>query len=378
MADFYYRIGDESIGPLTGIELREAAFAGRVVPDTFVATSEYGPWVPASRIKNLFDANGITLPHPPDAQRLIEKARAPAVEAVPQPPTPREARDTEPLLAGSELAPPMLPSARTDSCPPPVHAEFRPASSPASSPAPTSMSEFASKPSEIGNTEPNCPYCNHQLDKMPGRNKKCPVCGRQMLVRTRPSDRKQILIREDQSMQIEEQWAIVNGTHDQFLAVRKAYEAERNRLRDRCGREPLETEIQWAQLSNDLLQHANQFQWRLYRNARLLMGDILRKDGRYSDALDTYLEVCYIDLNGPNNCGTRDPLLLHEFPPFTPKNAILAPGVLVHIENILESEGFTKDNTRARFLEIAARVQRSLNLPVAPDMAWSKLSKEFS
>ena len=37
MAEFYYRKGDHVSGPMTGIELREAAFAGHVVPNTLIA-----------------------------------------------------------------------------------------------------------------------------------------------------------------------------------------------------------------------------------------------------------------------------------------------------------------------------------------------------
>lgn len=70
----------------------------------------------------------------------------------------------------------------------------------------------------IGNTDPICPYCDHRLEKMPGRKKKCPACGQYMLVRTLPKSRKKVVIREEQAVLIEEQWAIANGTHDEFLA----------------------------------------------------------------------------------------------------------------------------------------------------------------
>ena len=86
MADFYYRRGESVIGPLTGIELREAAFAGNLGPDTLVATSHDGPWVPARRVKGLYGQDGRPLPHPPEAQRIIERANALAVDLLPPPP----------------------------------------------------------------------------------------------------------------------------------------------------------------------------------------------------------------------------------------------------------------------------------------------------
>src|SRR5438105_1014407 len=90
----------------------------------------------------------------------------------------------------------------------------------------TIKSVFAPKSlvvTDIGTSVPTCPYCGNQLDKMPGRKKKCPACAQYILVRTRPSDRRKILIREDQALQIEEQWAISNGTHAQFIAARKEH-----------------------------------------------------------------------------------------------------------------------------------------------------------
>lgn len=238
--------------------------------------------------------------------------------------------------------------------------------------------KFSPKKSDIGNTEPVCPYCDHQLGKMPGRKKRCPGCDQHMLVRTRPRDRKKILIREDQAILIEEQWSIANGTHDEFLAARREYEAERNRLQKQLGREPTASEIEWAKLTKELGVYAKQYQWGLYRNARLSMGDILKKDKKYKDALDLYLEVCYLDLNGPNNCGSTDPQMLREFPPFNPKDGDLAPGVLGYIDKLLQRQKLGKSDLKVRFLAISANVKNSLGLPVAPEKAWRELSKELN
>jgi hypothetical protein len=144
------------------------------------------------------------------------------------------------------------------------------------------------------------------------------------------------------------------------------------------GREPSENDIQWAQLNRALPEYANQNQWGLYRNARLSMGDILKRQGRYLEALDTYLEVCYLDLNGPNNCGTRDASILKEYPSFDPKDESLAPGVVRYVIEMMERQNLSKDDARTRFCEIAAKAQRSLNLPVPPDKVWRILAEEIS
>lgn len=230
---------------------------------------------------------------------------------------------------------------------------------------------------DIGNAEPICPYCNETLDKMPGRKKKCPFCGDFIYVRTRPNDKKKILIRKDQISVIEEQWAIANGTHEQFLAEQEAYEKERDVLRNKFGREPSENDIRWLMLNKSLLKHAQDFQWGLYINARLSMGDILEKESKELEALDTYLEVCYLDVNGPSNCGTRDPEILREYPPFDPKRAMVAPGVIGYIDKIISSHRLTQEQVEKRFIGLAEHTSEYLKLPVSPESAWETLRKEI-
>jgi hypothetical protein len=63
MAAFYIRTVQGSIGPFTGIELREAAFAGVVCPTSEIGPGPKGPWTRASST-GLFNELGGALPHP--------------------------------------------------------------------------------------------------------------------------------------------------------------------------------------------------------------------------------------------------------------------------------------------------------------------------
>lgn len=64
----------------------------------------------------------------------------------------------------------------------------------------------------LGNTEPVCAYCARPLDKMPGRKTKCPFCANFMYVRTRPADKKRVIVTEQDAAKIDEQWKIESGT----------------------------------------------------------------------------------------------------------------------------------------------------------------------
>ncbi len=230
----------------------------------------------------------------------------------------------------------------------------------------------------VGNVDAVCPHCNNPLDKKPGRKKKCPHCGEFIFVRTRPSDEKRVLVTEAQAEEIKEQWSIVNGTHGEYLAQKKRFSDEKAKLAKRFGREPSKNDIKWSLLNKDLIDHANNGNWGLYRNAKCEMAEILRKESRKLPALELYLEVLYIDVNGPRNTGgIRDTDLLKEFPTFNKKDAFLAPGVLSRAAAIIQKLELDEKGAKSIFYEIAERNFTNLQLLVTPDEGWRKIKKEL-
>lgn len=232
------------------------------------------------------------------------------------------------------------------------------------------------KLSSVGNLEAVCPYCNQSLEKKPGRKKKCPHCGQFIYVRTRPSDEQQVLVTEAQAEEIGEQWSIVNGTHDDYLAEKKRFAEEKIRLAKRFGREPSDDDVRWSQLNQELIEHAKQQNWGLFRNAKSEMAEILRKEDKLTEALGFYLEVCYIDLNGPNNTGgITDRALLKQFPPWNPKDptADLAPGILDRACRIIQKTEMDRPHVEEIYDKRASLIHDSLRLPLAPAAAWPQI-----
>jgi DNA-directed RNA polymerase subunit RPC12/RpoP len=227
----------------------------------------------------------------------------------------------------------------------------------------------------IGSVDPICPYCERPLEKKPSRKKKCFNCGEFIFVRTRPSDGQQVLVTKAQTEEIEEQWSIVNGTHDAYLAEKKQFAKEKARLTKRFGREPSNNDVRWSQLNQKLIEHAGQQNWGLFRNAKFEMAEILRKESKLEDALAMYLEVCYLDLNGPNNVGgITDQELLKQFPPWNPKDdSFLAPGVIGRIVSIIEKTTINNATVRKLFDIRTVALRQSLRLPVSVDKAWQKI-----
>ncbi len=229
----------------------------------------------------------------------------------------------------------------------------------------------------IGLTTAECPYCEHQLAKMPGRKKKCPACNKFIYVRTRPQDRVRILVREDQLSAVEEQWDIIRPFV--FIGGQDRLETTKQDLRERFGHEPSRSDVQWALFNGDAMISAAKMDWGVYRNVRFWMAEFIFAERRITGALNYLYEVVYLDLNGPNNCGgiREFPHLLREFPPFDPRSGDLAPAVVGRIGEIADSMGRPYLELESDFMAVAMRIGVSLRLPVPPAEAWQKLKTEL-
>ena len=106
------------------------------------------------------------------------------------------------------------------------------------------------------------------------------------------------------------------------------------------------------------------------------MAKILKNEGRNEQYIRLMLEVCYLDLNGPNNCGDLDdPTIRRQYPPFNPKDGMLAPGIIRLVSKMISDLKIQPNQLRDMFLEVAAQAQASLKLTLSPDKAWRKLKK---
>ena len=214
----------------------------------------------------------------------------------------------------------------------------------------------------IGRTDAVCPYCDAPLAKMPGRKKKCPACSQYIYIRTRPLDRQRVLLTESELPAIEAQWA---GNHLHSTLSRS----------DDSGLTPDQL---WGRCNKELLENAKSGNWGLYRNTRLDMASLLHREGRPREALVTYLEVSYIDLNGPQNMGGMfDSASVRQFPPFSREDAMLAPGVIAWTSQLAEELNLERSALKQMFLDMGTRLQHKLRMPVSPEEAWRLLQNEL-
>jgi len=238
--------------------------------------------------------------------------------------------------------------------------------------------------SEIGiplEQPPVCPYCSTPLKKRPAKKTQCPSCREFMYVRTRPKDNMRVLVTKVQAETVDEQWRIVTGTQEAYLARQeeenRAKEEIRSRLQQKFGKEASERDVQWAYLNKQRLQHGLKNNWGLYRNTTFQMAEQVRKEKHLKTAVALYLEVCFYDLNGPENRGGLDRNWLKEFPPFDLKSAFLAPGIVSWVEEISVQLKLSLEEVKGIFLEHNNKIYKGLAFLRAPEICWPLLQKEL-
>jgi hypothetical protein len=215
---------------------------------------------------------------------------------------------------------------------------------------------------------------------MPSRKKKCPGCGHYIYVRTRPEDRVRVLVTEEQAAAIEEQWTCHYREKELArIGGLPGYETARAKMNRSLGREPDDHEVVIELTRRELAQHKADKQWGLYRNAKLQIATELQALHQADSALAAYLDVCYLDINGPCNLGIIEGIeMLDESPPFEPERAWLSPQILGDILEEQERLGFDTEKLKEVFLSVAVASHTELHLPVSPEAAWLKLLSGLS
>lgn len=137
----------------------------------------------------------------------------------------------------------------------------------------------------------------------------------------------------------------------------------------------LDDDTEWQRLTRRRNEHAAARKWSRYRNVTLRMAQLRGRQGRLEDALVTYLELCYIDLNGAQNPGAAWGLPLHEFDPA--RSFGLGPLIVKRVQGMARELGYDETRMEVEFLATASVLHRSLNPPVTPEEAWEALRAEL-
>lgn len=124
---------------------------------------------------------------------------------------------------------------------------------------------------------------------------------------------------------------------------------------------------EWRELIAEGLQHAKNQDWGLYRNSQLERARFLMEENNPKQTLLKFLEVNYIDLNGPENSGLG----------WVRSEAFLAPKVIEWTADLALNCELGESDLKALFLEMAGKEHSALRLPLDPSKAWPRLWKEL-
>ncbi|MBI3193840.1 MAG: hypothetical protein HYZ34_05130 [Ignavibacteriae bacterium] len=186
-----------------------------------------------------------------------------------------------------------------------------------------------------------------------------------------------MVLTEKDAIEIDRQWDVeskYNQIEREYFEVKEYYDSLQAAYVHNWGREPSHHDILWGVYNKQLMEHAQKLNWGLYRNTRFRMAQLLLQEGKHQAALETLIEVCYIDANGPRNLGViTDSALLIQFPPFDPKNTSQAPAVLSHIADLFDRLRLDEHRLRREFFSISSEVQKNLELPRSPEEAWQEV-----
>jgi hypothetical protein len=124
-----------------------------------------------------------------------------------------------------------------------------------------------------------------------------------------------------------------------------------------------EADKKWRGLQQSAMKNAKTRDWGLYTNDRLDLATERRKEGKTKQALDGFLDVIYLDINGPENSGMG----------WNPSSAMIAPAVVEWAWKAAQECEIDQNGVEALFLKLAVKRHESLRLPVSPAEALPEL-----
>jgi predicted RNA-binding Zn-ribbon protein involved in translation (DUF1610 family) len=228
---------------------------------------------------------------------------------------------------------------------------------------------------------PECPACHKALPRVPERKTACANCGEFIFIRTRACDNARVVVTAQGAHRIERDWKLLAGAREpafRYLVNEAEVEAERERLKRefvlKGATGPSDDDVKWGLLVERASRYGTEGNLGLSRNMYLSMADFLTRRWKLAEALQQYLFVCALDINGAQNRGGASTETLREFPLFDPRLASLAPVVVNQVRMIGRKLEMATEDIQARFLDVASESR----FPLSPQKAWLAMASALS
>jgi hypothetical protein len=198
--------------------------------------------------------------------------------------------------------------------------------------------------------------------------------------RSRPLDRKKVLLNDDESKIVEKEWAEFNR-HQHLAGIISAVipddtDAVITRVyHELCGlmdKEPSGIDILMNVNEQKATRCLQDGMYNRYRYHVLFLSDIYSYEGRQTESLRLLLQVIFLDMNGISNAGKSKKKV------FDLKSASVSPDLLGEIRSARIKLGIDMDGMKAEFIRSATDVSRIIAAatpPLEPEEAWQQISR---
>ncbi len=212
-----------------------------------------------------------------------------------------------------------------------------------------------------------CPHCKQFMPTRPSSKSKCKLCGNLIYVKNNVFTNERVFLTEVENNFLEEikteranSNLILSMLQNESTTEKEIYEIiKKNNI-------TIEDAIVFICQKN-MVKHKLNGNMGLYRNSMLNIGQIYYKFGDKESALDYFLKVCFIDLNGPNNGFS----ILYDR-----SFAFIAPAVVNWISKISEDLNLDNKSIEELFLKNAYEIYDKV-MPLSPENAFKELVKEL-
>ncbi len=161
---------------------------------------------------------------------------------------------------------------------------------------------------------------------------------------------------------------------DEKLMQEKEFILMKENLTKAFNTEPSINDIKWGVYNSRKLDFAVKGQWGLYVNNLLDMAFLLKKEGKEERALSLFLQIFYLDLNGPNNLSESG----DNREAFEPENGFIAPKILQTIQKLSLKLGLSEEDTKKMFYEVNKKEKIFKEMPLSIEKAYEQLIKASS
>lgn len=240
--------------------------------------------------------------------------------------------------------------------------------------------------SPLGNPDPECPSCGGRLEQFPTQKIQCPACKSSIYQKLRPYDQRPVLLNENQAIMIESEWEIFRNysfTRDLIQGYfpknnKPTYQDMVAELEKKSGVFPSVFDVLWKANSKKSIEHMKEGHFLLLRNDILKFASLADQVGKTTLALQQYLGVLFLDVNGPKNDAVMKNGTWIQIP-FDSSAGGVTPEILSKVCGIIDTHKYSRRFVKGEFLKGSDSMQQKMGafLPYSQTPAWGIITLEI-